>query len=99
MKQSLLMTRRLNSDLKCELTVGDFNSYFFGTLRGSTLRFERFFSWSTTLYLNLIGRGVIEQHSTCKERPEQSEKTHHDLDDNRALFLCPKVRQPLYNQF
>ena len=34
-----------------KLTVGEFNSYFFGTLRGSTLRFERFFSWSTTLYL------------------------------------------------
>ena len=40
------------------LTVGDFNSYFFGTLRGSTLRFERSFSWCTTLYLNLIWRGV-----------------------------------------
>ena len=37
---------------------GCFNSYFFGTLRGSTLRFERSFSWCTTLYLNSIGRGV-----------------------------------------
>ena len=41
------------------LTVGDFNSYFFGTLRESTLKFERFFSWCTTLYLNLIGGGVV----------------------------------------
>ena len=59
---------------KKNLTVGDFNFCFFGILRGSTLRFERSFSWSTTLYLNSIGRGVY-YFKNCTQRQVVNELT------------------------
>ena len=74
----------------------DFNFCFFGILRGSTLRFERSFSWSTTLYLNLSGRGV--QGSTeggflpsAEAKAEGAKKLQPSAKDQSRRFQMIEV--------